>query len=396
MYRKSMIKNGLHMALPTLAAAFAVGPAHAAGPAFKHTGGIATITFAAADAALKPAAAGGVDFVNAKTKEMPVASAFSADIAQADLIAQLSSVGRSGHAGILEGADGDGQSTPLFLGKPAHEEGGVAPQEAGTSNQPFSTARADGATGSTNKIYPFRAAGKLFFTDNGASFICSASLIKPGIVVTAAHCVNKYGENRSYTNFSFIPGYKSGAAPYGAWTVKQVSVLSAYAKGTDTCSQAGVVCKDDVALLVLNAQNGRFAGTSTGYYSVGYNGYGFTSTNLIHITQLGYPACLDNGEIMERNDSHGFKSASNTNNTLIGSLMCGGSSGGPWMTTFGVRPNLTSTTTGTNATPNTVVGVTSWGSTSTGPKQMGASPFLDTNVIALLNGVCANFPANCN
>ena len=192
-----------------------------------------------------------------------------------------------------------------------------------------------------------------------------------------------------------MPGYKNGSAPFGAWNAQQVSLLTAYANGSDPCAQRGVVCRDDVALLVLRSQNGRFAGTSTGWYNFGWNGYGFTPTNLAHVTQIGYPACLDNGGIMERNDSQGFKSASNANNTLIGSLMCGGSSGGPWLTTFGAPPTLTGTTSGSAGASNTVVGVTSWGSTSNGPKQQGAAPFLNTNIVALVSGACSSFPANC-
>ena len=75
------------------------------------------------------------------------------------------------------------------------------PQEWGTTNLPFSTARADGFTGTTNKTYPFRAAGKLFFTENGGSFVCSASLIGKGLVVTAAHCVADFGKNTFHTNY---------------------------------------------------------------------------------------------------------------------------------------------------------------------------------------------------
>jgi hypothetical protein len=107
----------------------------------------------------------------------------------------LSSVAAmGGNPAVVYGKEGDGKESPLFLGAPARiipeDDGIYSPQEFGTSNLPYSTARADGATGTTNKTYPFRAAGKLFFSDNGGSFICSASLIGKGLVVTAAHCVS--------------------------------------------------------------------------------------------------------------------------------------------------------------------------------------------------------------
>jgi hypothetical protein len=58
--------------------------------------------------------------------------------------------------------------------------------------------------------------------------------------------------------------------------------------------------------------------------------------SLTHIAQIGYPACLDNGLLMERDDSQGYVGSS-FSNTIIGSLTRNGSSGGPWITNFGVR-----------------------------------------------------------
>jgi hypothetical protein len=156
-----------------------------------------------------------------------------------------------------------------------------------------------------------------------------------------------------------------------------------------------VICRDDVAVVVLNPQSGSLPGTNTGWYGFAYNNAGFTPSGRVHLTQIGYPGCLDNGEIMERNDSEGFKSSSLANNTLLGSLMCGGSSGGPWLINFGRRPTLTGTTSGSSAQINTVVGVTSWGSTSTGPKQQGASPFLNTNILSMVNAACSANAAHC-
>ena len=351
-----------------------------------------------------PLAAGDpVDYIHAQPHALPIASNFSHEIAQADMIGALASASVSiGNApGFVRGSAGDGTLSPQFLGTPAllrndaMADGGMIPQEAGSSSLPFSTARADAYSGATNQTYPFRAAGKLFFTDNGGSYVCSASLIGRGLVVTAAHCVTNFGKKLFYTNFRFVPGYRSGSAPYGNWSAKEVRVLSAYFNGTDTCSQKGVVCTNDVAVMALNDQSGKYPGTSTGWYGYAYDGAGFTSNGLTHVTQIGYPVCLDNGQIMERNDSQGFKSASYANNTLIGSLMCGGSSGGPWILNFGKRPTLTDTSSGSAATTNAVIGVTSWGSSSAGPKEQGAAPFLSTNIRSLVSAICAANAAAC-
>jgi len=272
----------------------------------------------------------------------------------------------------------------------------VEAQEFGTSNHPFSTARADLIPTATNTSYPYRASGKLFFNIGNSTFVCSASLIKRGIVVTAAHCVANFGKKQFYTNWRFVPGYRNGSAPFGTWTAQSVIVLTSYFNGTDPCAVAGVVCRDDVAVIRVNrSATGAYPGTATGWYGYGWNGFGFTAGGLTHITQIGYPVCLDNGQLMERNDSHGFKSVPDANNTRIGSLMCGGSSGGPWLVNFGIRPTLTGTTDGTAPNPNIVVGVTSWGFTSSAPKQQGASPFLSTNIPVLVNAACTPVPAAC-
>ncbi|NOT56813.1 MAG: trypsin-like serine protease [Deltaproteobacteria bacterium] len=271
----------------------------------------------------------------------------------------------------------------------AADDDEIAPQEFGTSNHPFSTARADLFTAATNTQYPYRASGKLFFNDGAGTFVCSASLIKRGVVVTAAHCVSRFGQRRFYTNIRFVPGYRNGVAPFGTWTGVPI-VMTSYFAGTDSCSTPGIVCANDVAVIRLTAQAAAFPGTRTGWYGYGFGGYGFTPSRINHITQIGYPVCLDNGQLMERNDSHGFTNLAQVNNTIIGSLMCGGSSGGPWLVNFGIRPALTGTTSGSFAGSNVVVGTTSWGYISTAIKQQGASPFTSTNIVPLLNAACGS------
>lgn len=336
-----------------------------------------------------------IDYVNAKPMKLPIAPVPSDTGMQSD----FSSQPVVGEPKYWAGKMGNGAKTPIYLGAPQVADGDtdeITPQEFGTNNHPFSTARADLSI-VTNTAYPYRASGKLFFNIGTSTFVCSASLIKRGVIVTAAHCVANFGKNQFYTNWKFVPGYRSGVAPFGVWTVKQARVLTAYFNGTDTCAVAGVVCLDDVAILTVNTSAaGAYPGTATGWYYYGVNGYGFTASGLTQITQIGYPVCLDNGALMERNDSYGVKTAAQSNNTVIGSLMCGGSSGGPWLVNFGIRPTLTATTAGTASVANVVVGVTSWGYTSTAPKEQGASPFLSTNISPLISAACTATPAACS
>jgi len=328
-----------------------------------------------------------LDFVNAMAMPLPSSNSLP-NSSQAMLQALTSSIDL-GPSGGSAGAEGHGVMSPVFLGEPA-KEGEILPPDFGTSNHPFTTVRADFSGNNTNTTYPYRAAGKLFFNIGTGTYICSASLIKPGVVVTAAHCVANYGRKQFYTNWQFTPGYRNGSAPYGVWTVKRAYVLTAYYNGTDSCYQYGVICPDDVAVLVLSGTPGNSAGWLGYWYGGGWSG-----TGLFQITQLGYPAGLDNAAYMERNDSYGYKNSTYSNNTIIGSNMDGGSSGGPWIENFGLASVLTGETNGSFPQQNVVVGVTSWGYTSTAPKEQGAAPFTSGNINTLVSTACSVYPLKC-
>jgi V8-like Glu-specific endopeptidase len=271
----------------------------------------------------------------------------------------------------------------------------VIPEEFGTSGQPYTTSRATAYPNNTVANYPFRAAGKLFFSEPGGTYVCSASLIRKGLVVTAAHCVANFGKKQFYSNWHFDPGYTNGVAPYGDWTAAQVRILTSYYNGTDSCAQTGVVCQDDVAVIALNSKNGAYPGTQTGWLTYGWNGYSYNSSHQALITQLGYPVALDGGIIQQRTDSQGYTTSSFSNNTVIGSLQTGGSSGGPWVVNLGLPPTLSGVSFGTYPVHEVVVGVTSWGYINSTIKQQGASPFTSGNIVTLINAQCAATPSAC-
>ena len=188
--------------------------------------------------------------------------------------------------------------------------------------------------------------------------------------------------------------------PYGTWAVTKVYVKASYLNGTDPCYSGapGVVCQNDVAVLVITPQSGVYPGTKTGWFSYGYNGYGFNSQNppIALINQLGYPVSHDSGLIMQRTDSMGYVDSTFANNTIWGSRQTGGSSGGPELVNLGIRGTLSGgVLSGSESGANTVVGVTSWGYTNQAVKQQGASPFLNTNVKAFVDAACAAYANAC-
>jgi V8-like Glu-specific endopeptidase len=342
-------------------------------------------------------AGGGIDFAHAKAMPLPAARALPPS--QGEAMRQALEPGAIfGQSGASDGAPGTGEQFPVQLVAPQdlQQEGGVEPEEFGTSGQPYTTARVNAYGDLTTNYYPFTAAGKLWFKIGPNYYLCSASLIYPGIAVTAAHCVANYGQNQFYSSWTYVPAYSNGSAPYGTWTAAFATVLTAYLNGTDNCAQYGVICPDDVAVLTLNPQSGRYPGFYTGWFGSGWNGYSYNGSGQVLISQLGYPVDLDGGLIMERNDSQGFIANSLSNNTIIGSLMTGGSSGGPWLVNLGFPPSLSGTSFGTYPLRNLVVGVTSWGYTDTTVKQQGAAPFTSENIIVLANAVCTATPAACS
>jgi hypothetical protein len=378
-----------------IAAAGVLGCAMASGAQaqVRSSGGVTTLTL---PHQLNPAAS-GIDFAHARPLPMPSTRAMPLSDGQISRSA-VDPLVLFGRPGVSPGGAGNGEQNPIRLVAPQKipEPSGVEPDEFGTAGQPYTTSRVNlYPTTTTANYYPYRASGKLFFKIGTSSFLCSASLIKPGLVVTAAHCVANYGKRQFYSGWIYVPAYNNGSAPYGTWSAAQARVLTNYFAGTDSCAQFGVICPDDVAVIALNAQSGRYAGTTTGWFGYGYNGYSYNGSGQAHISQLGYPVALDGGLQMQRDDSQGFVNTGLSRNTIIGSLMTGGSSGGPWVVNLGQPPALNGTSFGTYASHNIVVGVTSWGYTNTAVKQQGASPFTSGNIVVLVNAQCSATPAVC-
>lgn len=339
------------------------------------------------------AAGAAVDFKNAKPLNLPHANAPAGPSSAAPTTPQ-------GKPGKTDGFVGDGQTSSEQIA-PADsfesQDSGAQPQQYGTSGQVYTTSRVNLTTTANQPTvysYPYRATGKLFFKIGSSSYVCSASLVKRGIVVTAAHCVANYGKSQFYGSWQYVPAYNSGTAPFGVWTAATAIIKTSYYKGTDGCYQTGVICPNDVAIIVLKPQSGAYAGARTGWLGYGYNGWGFNGSRQALITQVGYPGNLDSGALEERTDSQGYKNTTYSNNTIIGSLMQGGSSGGPWVANLGYQP---SSSTGYGAYPNAniVVGVTSWGYVDGKIQQQGASSFTGDNIDVLTKTACASYPAAC-
>ncbi len=134
------------------------------------------------------------------------------------------------------------------------------------------------------KSYPYTAIGKLYFSAG----YCTASVIRPGIIVTAAHCVYDTSTNRWYSNFRFVPAERNGTAPYGSFSWTNVRILNGYINLSDWSVSGG---RYDVA--VINLANNS-AGRPVNYYT-GYLGSIYGQGYVRNVTEIGYPSNLTNG-----------------------------------------------------------------------------------------------------
>jgi V8-like Glu-specific endopeptidase len=305
------------------------------------------------------------------------------------------------------------------------------PQAYGETKSPYTTVRAAVTTlqkprtaaESPVTSYPYRATGKLEMRFGSDWFVCTGTMVSPGVVLTAAHCVFNFGEGQSgFTEeVLFYPANFSGqlGKAYGTYSAKAVFVPEPYFDGTDTCDpQAqGVVCNNDIATVVLNPRGGEEAGNVVGWQSYATGGYSFIKSpplkNVVagQITQLGYPAAFDQGLQMQRTDAVGWLyNAGDLKNTQIGSAQTGGSSGGPWLVNFGTVPDVNPNGASLgHETVMAIVGVTSYGYTQVGLNQQGASFFGQNkefpakkygkfgagNVGKLMLDTCTDYPTSC-
>lgn len=264
---------------------------------------------------------------------------------------------------------------------------GLEPANAGTVGAQFTSSRV--FPDATTTTFPTRAVGKLFFTQPGVgNFICSASVFRHRLILTAGHCVHRGsgGQGGFFTNFNFVPALRGNTAPYGQWGWAYVIVTNTWATGNGNVPNAA-----DYAIIepVDRRVGGVFRKIS---YYTGFLGWLLNKRHPNHITALGYPGNHDGATRMHQVAAGTFRNT--TKNTYeIGSDMRGGSSGGPWVQNFGV--SAAGQSGGTNAATNRIVGVTSYGPVAVDPRYQGASRF-DNRFTQILNAACAHRAGNCS
>lgn len=266
--------------------------------------------------------------------------------------------------------------------------GGVQPNAVGTGGLQFSSTRV--YPNASDTTYPTSTIGKLYFRKpNGLTYMCTGSMIKPGVVVTAGHCVHSGNGLASgwYNSFQFIPGFRNAngieTRPYGTWT----SWANARTSTAWFSGGGGVPNLRDYAVIVFNRDaNGRRIGDYTGWL-----GYQYPMMIGKQLTAVGYPGNLDSGGQMHRVES--LVTDGGTNNGTFGSDMEGGSSGGPIVLNLR-RDYVDSSTLPSEYNGNRITSVVSWGYIDTTRKVQGGSQF-DATFGTMLTNACTAFPWAC-
>jgi len=171
--------------------------------------------------------------------------------------------------------------------------------------------------------FPYSAFGKVFFRQNGGSYVCSAAVIKRQSIWTAGHCVHA-GNNSSAswsTNVVFVPQYFDGSAPLGQWAVPVLwTTWDWYTYGNPNG-------------LDHDYAGGTISGNLSA--STGVLGFAYNQSYSQTYTAVGYPAAspYDGGNMIYCTNPYRRSGIGSPATFSIVCPMTGGSSGGGWFAT---------------------------------------------------------------
>jgi hypothetical protein len=179
-------------------------------------------------------------------------------------------------------------------------------------------------------VYPFRTNGKVFFDQGSSRYVCSGTVVSSSghwLVETAGHCVASSATHAYSTNVTFVPAYRSGAAPFGTWAASRLWAPADWVGNGNM--------RNDRGFIVLAPLGGRKIQDV-----VGGTGILFNQPYLQNFTAFGYPqASPFTGATMQvctasTEETDPFIGGGGSVPLGIGCDMTGGSSGGGWIVRF--------------------------------------------------------------
>ncbi|MBI5492866.1 MAG: hypothetical protein HY893_08045 [Deltaproteobacteria bacterium] len=209
--------------------------------------------------------------------------------------------------------------------------------------------------------YPYSTVGRVFFSQGPFNYSCSGAAVGNRAVFTAGHCVSN-GAGSWNRNWTFVPAYQNGSAPYGTWSAFTLGSFSSWHTLGSFCRDVGYAAVSDINGVTL-------ANT------VGWLGFAWNYSVVQHWNMFGYPAeapyngmwLTETQASYSRSDNPGCSPYT----VGIGTTQTGGCSGGPRILSF--VPGTTS-----GGANNYINGVNSYIYTVQ-PNEL-FSPYFDTSV----------------
>jgi hypothetical protein len=132
------------------------------------------------------------------------------------------------------------------------------------------------------RAVPLAFAGKFVFTTPNGDAVCSAQLIAPRLLLTAAHCVQDEETGQWFTNFEFFLQYHSGQYSQ-AFGVSCVGVWTGWHDNRSPDNNPF-----DYAISLVDRQ-------APGWFGTAWNWAGSFNA----ATKIGYPGGIANGEVIQ-------------------------------------------------------------------------------------------------
>lgn len=218
-------------------------------------------------------------------------------------------------------------------------------QPAGPASSSYPSAHTTYEFQGRYRTWPRSPVGKLFFSLNGGSWVCSAALIGYRHVVTAGHCVSD-GDTTWAENVMFCPSYdigQGGANPaVGCWTTNTLTTTTRWHTTGEPDADLG---------MAIYGTNGTVHNDYPGYVT-GWLGYSWNFGVGQHEEMFGYPAAdrvanahneyadFNGGKIYVTSaEEAGYTANWGTyhDSKFLGTLQTPGCSGGPWIFRYGKK-----------------------------------------------------------
>ncbi len=144
--------------------------------------------------------------------------------------------------------------------------------------------------------YPYYVVGWLIMKDQAGNYgTCTATLIGPQSVLTAAHCVYDHDTGGWMAEITFVPGLTDGEnPPFGVYVPSAVDILTGYIDNYDG-ENYGSVMPWDLAVITLSEPSVADDQGNT----LGWLGFGVDDASAYDATMIGYPGDKPDGTMWE-------------------------------------------------------------------------------------------------